>query len=127
MTHPLFVHFPIAFYFLELLLLVFWRIKREAHYEAFASFAFRIGYLFMVAALVTGLFDAGGPGNIRNLSGNLAIHFYSAVCVFVFYSARAFLLRRFERASAVFRIGSAIFGNGLVTAAAYLGGRLVYR
>ena len=58
--HPPLVHFPIAFYCLELLLLLFWQAKKDPAHLRFARFSFKLGYLFMLAAIVAGLKDAGG-------------------------------------------------------------------
>ena len=77
--HPVFVHFPIAFYFLELVLLVLWVSKEEQEYRRFACFSFWIGYLFMLIAMAAGLFDAGGFAGIR---GSVKRHVIAALIVF---------------------------------------------
>ena len=64
--HPPLVHFPIAFYCLELLLLLFWRAKKDPAHLRFARFSFNLGYLFMLAAIVAGLKDAGGLAKWEN-------------------------------------------------------------
>ncbi|MBI3999808.1 MAG: hypothetical protein HY351_04255, partial [Candidatus Omnitrophica bacterium] len=62
-VHPMLVHFPIAFYFLELILLCGWAKRQDENYLNFARFTFRLGYLFMILAIVMGFLDAGGiPG-----------------------------------------------------------------
>ena len=124
--HPPLVHFPIAFYFLELVLLLFWAASKDAGYRRFALFSFRLGYLFMVAAAVAGLVDAGGWHKIQ---GPVRTHFLSAAAVFGLYTARA-LYWRFAKEEGgrtqLFLILSALLGNILVSLTGYFGGKLVF-
>ena len=124
--HPVFVHFPIAFYFLEFLMLVFWMKKSDENYLHFAAVAFWLGYFFMLASLISGYVAAGGWGHIE---GATRRHFLMALSVFIFYSIRAVYWKTSDRASkgfCVVQIGGAVFGNILVGYTAYLGGILVY-
>lgn len=123
--HPILVHFPIAFYFLEWVLLLFWLAKQDEAYRRFALFTFRLGFLFMIAAAVSGYFDAGAK-----LPPVKAVrpHFYAALAVFVFYTARA-IYWRWAKEGKLYRpllMGGAMVGNGLVALAGFLGGKLVY-
>lgn len=124
--HPVFVHFPIAFYFLELILLIFWFVKRDPNYLRFARFSFRSGYLFMLVAIVAGLIDAGG---INGIVGHVRPHVYAAASVFVLYTARA-CFWRFAREEQEFykhaQLLSALVGNILVALTGYFGGVIVY-
>ncbi len=125
--HPAFVHFPIAFCFLELLLLIFWASKKDAAYQRFADFSFRLGYGFIIAATVTGFLAAGGFGKI---TGVIATHFYSALAVFSFYTLRIIYKKYAGKTSAryvFFEISGAVLGNALIAATAYFGGKLVYQ
>src|SRR5262245_9691083 len=90
--HPLLVHFPIAFYFLELLLLLFLVAKKDEDYHRFALFSIRLGFLFMLAAMAAGLFDAGGLSNAL-AHKKVRLHFLSADTLFLFYAARALYWR----------------------------------
>ena len=124
--HPIAVHFPIAFYFLELLLLLLWKAKHDAEKLRFARFAFSAGYLGMLAALIAGWIDAGGT---THLHGDLLTHFLLASGVFLFYSLRAIYWRKAKsdaRNFALILLSGSIAGCLLVTAAAFWGGKLVY-
>jgi len=124
--HPALVHFPIAFYFLELVLWAFWLAKEDPAFARFAQFSFRLGYGFMLVSIVSGFIGIGGW---RGLSGDVSTHFYGALGVFAFYTAKGILLRTsdFKQPSlARVQLFSALAGNALVTWTAYLGGKLVY-
>ena len=86
-VHPIFVHFPIAFYLLELILLFFWLVKKEEYYFNFALFAFRIGYSSMIIAMIAGFIDTDG---FEHIQGRVRTHFISALTVFTLYTLRAF-------------------------------------
>ena len=126
--HPMLVHFPIAFYFLESLLLSFWIIKQDPSYMRFARFSFRLGYLFMILAIVAGWIDANG---VKGISASVKVrtHFLSAAGVFTFYTLRAFYWRfakenwKFYKEGLVF---ASLLGNILVALTGYFGGMLVY-
>lgn len=124
--HPAAVHFPIAFYVLEFLLLIFWAVKRDSAYERFALFTFRLGYLTMLAAIGTGLYDAGG---LSGIVGKVKPHFFAALSVFVFYTVRA-LFWRFGRknnsAYTAIQVGGAAIGTILVLLTGFFGGEIVY-
>ncbi|MBI3251994.1 MAG: hypothetical protein HYZ52_01570 [Candidatus Omnitrophica bacterium] len=125
--HPFLVHFPIAFFFLELVCLVFWARKKDAAYERFARFAFTAGFLFLIAAMAVGWIDAGGFGA---MGGSARRHFYGACSVFIFYALRAVHLKTRRAVDGqgpkVFRIAGAAMGNLLIFLTAYWGGILVY-
>ncbi len=124
--HPALVHFPIAFYVLEFLLLIFWAVKHDSAYERFAIFTFRLGYLAMLAAVGTGLFDAGGFSGIR---GKVRPHFFAALSVVVFYTVRALFWRFGKKSNSAYAkiqlVGAAI-GTILVLLTGFLGGEIVY-
>jgi len=127
--HPALVHFPIAFYFLELLLLLFWLGKKDPTYLRFARFSFHLGYVMMIVAMAGGLFDTKG---FSGITGRVRIHVYSALVVFGIYTTRIgvsrFADRRNEQpvASPMIHIAAAILGNLAVIVTGYLGGKLVY-
>ena len=123
--HPMLVHFPIAFYFLEFLLLVFWVRKHDEQYLRFARFSFVLAYLSMILAMAAGLRDVGGISNIR---GAVRSHVFGAASVFVFYTIRALLWRGVKEG---FRyrwthVLGALIGNVLVGITGYFGGALVF-
>ena len=121
--HPPLVHFPIAFYVLELVLLLFWAAKRDPAHLRFARFAFRLGYFCMLAAMIAGLVDARGiPSTVRR-------HFFSALSVFGVYSARFVIwqgLRENDKNYPWIQLAGAAAGTALVLVTAYLGGKLVF-
>ena len=125
--HPVLVHFPIAFYFLEMLLLLFWAAKKDDAYHRFALFSFRLAYLFMIAAVATGLMDAGGISGA--LGHKVRPHFLSAVSLFTISTVRAFYWRfgRQEQPGyARLLVGGAILATLIVALTGFFGGVIVY-
>ena len=122
----MFVHFPIAFYFLELVLVSAWVLKKDESYGRFSRISFFFGYLFMLASLVSGWVAAGGWGHIE---GMVRKHFLMALAVFIFYSVRGMHVWLTNSGSWQFRriqLAGAFMGNILIGYTAYLGGVLVY-
>lgn len=126
LVHPILVHFPIAFYFLELVLLLFWIAKQDPNYLRFALFSFKSGYVFMILAIIAGFVDAGG---FDHITGRVRTHFFAASSVFALYTVRAFFWR-FAKADEKFyqptHVLFALAGNLLVAITGYFGGVLVY-
>ena len=120
--HPPLVHFPIAFYCLELLLLLFWRAKKDPAHLRFARFSFNLGYLFMLAAIVAGLKDAGG---LAGIMGKVKPHFYSALTVFGIYTARVFVWKYAPKENSI-QLAGALLGTLAVLVTAFFGGEIVY-
>ncbi|MBI1977734.1 MAG: DUF2231 domain-containing protein [Candidatus Omnitrophica bacterium] len=124
--HPIAVHFPIAFYFLELILLTFWLAKKDEGYLRFARFSFRLAYLGMILAMIAGLIDVGG---IQNITGKVRTHVIAALSVFILYTVRAFYWRFAkigDRHYAMTHFLFSLSGNMLIAMAGYFGGMLVY-
>jgi uncharacterized membrane protein len=124
--HPMLVHFPIAFYVLELWLLLLWHWKSDPTFHRFASIAFKLGYLLMLSSLLSGIIDHGG---FKPFEGLVAVHFYWALGAAVVYTARALcwrFCRTDDRFYRLFQIGGAVAGNIVMAATAFAGGRLVY-
>ncbi len=122
LLHPFLVHFPIALFFVEALLLFLGLLKQDGAYERFASFLFRIGYGFLMVSFLTGLIDSGG---LKAMSRGTQQHFYSATALLIFYTARLIFGRRL-RSKPVSNLTGAVIGCVLVAVTAYLGGKLVY-
>jgi len=57
--HPLFVHFPIALYFLGVLLTIGYLWRANTDYERFGYWAFVLSWLAAIVASVVGLIDRG--------------------------------------------------------------------
>ena len=124
--HPIMVHFPIAFYFLELLLIVLWIKSEHPHYLDFARFVFKLGFFFMFLAAAAGLFDVGGFSHIK---GRVRTHFLAALSVIVLYTIRALFWRFGKPNNSTYRWTHLLFagaGNILIAVAGYFGGLLVY-
>ena len=121
--HPPLVHFPIAFYCLELLLIILWRARKDPAYLRFAQFSFRLGYLFMLAAIAAGLKDAGG---FAGIAGKVKPHFYSALAVFGIYTVRAFVWKYAPKENSRIQLAGAFLGTAVVLLTAFLGGEIVY-
>lgn len=124
--HPMLVHFPIAFYFLELVLIILWIVRNDPAYQRFSLFAFYMGYGVMLTAMAAGLFDVGGLEKIR---GAIRRHFIAALAVFLIQTARALFYLLTRRRSSEYRgvkLAGALIANGAVAYAAFLGGLLVY-
>ena len=124
--HPTLVHFPIAFYFLELILLLYWLKKKDGSYLNFARFTFRLGYIFMILAMIAGFIDAGG---IAGIQGRVRTHFFAAASVFILYTIRAFFWRFGKVENVSYKQTQLLFalaGNILVALTGYFGGLLVY-
>ncbi len=126
LLHPILVHLPITFYFYELILLGLWMVKREVEYRRFALLTFKLGYISMLAAMVTGFIDAGG---LSNIVGDVRNHALAAVTVFIIYTIRAFYWKWAPgdlKFSPSLNVAQAVAGNILVAFTAYFGGILVY-
>lgn len=124
--HPVFVHFPIALFFLEAMLLFMAIVKREAPYASFARFSFWLGFGFMLITAGAGILDAGGPDEIR---GAVRRHFLAAVSVIAVYLVKAgFWLRVREPAVTDLKrqFYLSLAGYLLITYTGWLGGKLVY-
>ena len=126
LLHPIAVHFPIAFYFLELVLLLIWFAKNDFQYLKFASFVFKVAYGSMLIAMAAGLYDTGGFGGIE---GGVRVHFFSAISVFIISTLRALFWRFGKPQQNHYRLTQILFalaGNILVVITGYFGGLLVY-
>ena len=124
LLHPMVVHFPIAFYCLELLLLILWQVKKDDSYLKFSFFIFRIAYVAMITAMITGYLMAGGgiPPMVRK-------HFASAVTLFIVSTARGVLWYRMMKNNRVkpwVLIVGALIGVLVVAVTADFGADMVY-
>lgn len=126
LLHPFVVHFPIAFYFLELVLLCVWAVRKEAGFYRFSEFSFLMGYFFMLWAVVTGLVGVGG---FSRLEGQTKRHFDAAAITLGFYTLRLLYLKSAKNKGGVsqrVQIAGALIGNAIVFYTAFLGGQIVY-
>ena len=124
--HPVLVHFPIALYFLELVLITFWIAKKDEHYKQFARFAFRFAFLMMLAAMFEGLEDAGW---FAHMKGRILIHASLATSVLILQTARGFFWHFGKEGDSSYRWTHFLFsgaGNILIALTGFYGGLLVY-
>jgi len=101
-------------------------VKQDLEYRRFALFSFRLGYMFMIVTIISGLIDAGG---FSNIVGDVRNHFFAAMSVFIIYTIRAFYWRFASgdyKYSPSMNVMQAVAGNILVAFTAYFGGILVY-
>jgi len=117
------VHFPIALYCFEFLLLSIWLFKKDGYFSRFAYLTFKCAFIMTPVAMIAGYIDAGGITSIvRN-------HFFSAVAVLAINSIRFFVWRytiQRESARPVWLWGSGLLSLVMVAVTADLGGDLVY-
>ena len=124
--HPAYAHFPIAFYFLEMGLLIGWATQGDQSYHFFSELAFELGYKFMLLTMLTGVVAAGG---FEGIVGGVARHFYYAIALFFFYSARRFYARKADVHTPYYpwlQLAGSIVGCLLMAWVAFYGGKLVY-
>ncbi|MBI4387657.1 MAG: hypothetical protein HY582_01275 [Candidatus Omnitrophica bacterium] len=121
--HPMLVHFPIAFYYLECLFLLLWAIKKDDAFRRFALTVFRLGYGSMLVAMIAGYVDSGG------IHSRVLTHFIFATTTFTLYTVRAILWFRMNRVQ-VFNqkllLAGALLGVILVSVTGHLGAEMVY-
>ncbi len=126
LIHPMTIHYPIAFYFLELLLLLIWAAKNDPIYLRFASFIFKVGFIGMIAAIAAGLYDVGG---FEHIQGRVKTHFIWALSVLGIQTLRAIFWKVGKPEQGHYRATQILFslaGFILITITAYFGGLLVY-
>ena len=121
--HPPLVHFPIAFFVLEFILLGLWFRRGDPAYRRFALFSFRLGYGLILPTMIAGLVDAQGlPPMVRP-------HFLSALSLFLLSTVRAFqwrFQRREGRKGAAFLLAGSLLTCLVVGVTGYFGGKLAF-
>ncbi len=126
LIHPITIHFPIAFYFLELILLLIWAAKNDSTFLRFASFMFKAAFIGMIIAIAAGLYDVGG---FEHIQGRVKTHFIWALSVLGLQTLRAIFWRIGKPEQSHYRATQILFSAAafiLVTITAYFGGLLVY-
>ena len=124
--HPVLVHFPIAFYLLEVILIALWLKSHDSTKYNFARFTFWLGYGFMILAMMAGFFDAGG---LKGITSIVRPHFYSALATGSIYTLRALYWYFARYNSPYYRwmlLAGALIGYSSVLVTGYFGGDIVY-
>ena len=133
--HPLFVHFPIALYFLGVLLTLgyLWgkgAPARRADYERFAYWAFILSWLAAITASLVGLIDQGQLNYDDPRRDALDQHITQSILFIIFNGLVVYTRFRWPHVLAGPRrwLYLGLIGVGIITltAAGWLGGRLVY-
>ena len=62
LIHPLLIHFPIAFNFLETFLVALAFFSKDERYRDFSRLIFKCTIPVIVIAAIAGVYDAGGLG-----------------------------------------------------------------
>ena len=86
--HPLLVHVPIDFFFLEAFLICLWLRKKEEKYEEFAYIVLRLAVIALPFVMTAGYIDAGG------VTSRVRLHFFSAVSVLTISGVRLIMRSR---------------------------------
>ena len=122
--HPYLVHFPIAFFFLEAVLIFIGHLRKENRYEEFSFFVLKAAMLTMPFVMAAGYFDAGA------ITSKVRWHFFSALLLFFVNGFR--LVLRWKAGSAIWnrapRAALALLGFSLLltTITGHLGGMIVH-
>lgn len=127
--HPIFIHFPIAFLFLELFLLLLYYTKRNEQYFSQSIFIFKLAAVMIVPSIITGIIDAGGLEDWPLLfEDTMGDHVKASFVLSILILIRYFIYRKQKASQNLFKtqlIGS-LLSVGLVAYSAHLGGKLVY-
>ena len=123
--HPPLVHFPVAFFFLEAMLVLLWLKRKEENYEKFSYLTLKLAVALMPFAMLAGLKDANGIPKMART------HVYFAAALFLCNASR--LLFRWRSGAEVW-VGKrrALYvvwvsvGLVLTVCAGYFGGELAY-
>ena len=125
LIHPIAVHFPIAFYLLSVLLLAIFGVTGKAEYERFSFLVLGLGFLGALAALGTGLWDAGGFAGRPVQHSNFAFAFSAVYAVLLLIRWRQKNL--WMSPVRYIYLALVLAGLLLVCVTGFLGGELVNR
>ena len=120
--HPAFVHFPIAFAFFELGLLLALDFYGD-DVRKFAAWTGRVGYFSLLPAALSGFAGIGGFGKINATNWP---HISAAGILFVWWTLRMCFEKFFEKRTKFAVLAFSAVTCALVVLTAYRGGALVY-
>lgn len=128
--HPLFVHFPIAFYFLGVLLTFGYLWRRVDDYERFAYWVFLLGWIAGIVASLVGLIDRGQLEYDDSRIMALNQHISQAMLFLIVNGLVLYMRFRWPDVLQSSRrwlyVGLMIFGAITLAATGWYGGELVY-
>ena len=133
--HPLFVHFPIALYFLGVLMTLgyLWRRGNHTHridYERFAYWSFLLSWLAALVASLVGLVDRGMLDYDDPRQQALDQHITQAIFFIILNGLVLYSRFRWPRVldspKRWLYLGLIGLGIAAITATGWLGGKLVY-
>jgi len=128
--HPLFVHFPIALYFLGTLLTLGYLWRRTADYDRFAYWSFFLSWLAAIVASLVGLIDRGQLDYNDPRQKSLDQHITQAILFIIFNGLVLYHRFRWSTILADTRrwlyLGLIALGLITITATGWFGGHLVY-
>lgn len=129
--HPLFVHFPIAFYFLGLLMTGLYLWRKNGEHERFAYWSFFLSWLAAIVASLVGLVDRGQLAYDDPRNQTLDQHITQAILFIILSGLVVYMRFRWSDVLLGSRrwlyLGLLLLGTAAIVATGWLGGELVYR
>ena len=128
--HPMTVHFPIAFYFLGVLLTLAYLWRGQTEYERFAYWSFILSWLAALIASLSGLIDQSRLELADPRRNEINQHITAGVALLIINGLLVYMRFRWTSALANQRwpyLGLMALGLIAVMATAWLGAELVYR
>lgn len=128
--HPLFIHFPIAFYFLGVLLTLGYLWRKDADYERFAYWSFFLSWLAAIVASFVGLVDQGQLAYDDPRQDVLNQHISLAILFIIFDGLLVYSRFRWQdilnSPKQWWYLGLILLGMIVIAATGWFGGELVY-
>jgi len=128
--HPLFVHFPIALYFLGVLLTAGYLWRNNADYERFAYWVFFLSWIAAIAASLIGLIDKGQLAFDDPRQSAINQHITPAIVFLVLNGLLLYMRFRWEDVLSSGRkwqyLGLMLLGLAAIVFTGFQGGVLVY-
>jgi uncharacterized membrane protein len=129
--HPRFVHFPIALCVVGAIFVAFGLLRRRERWVGYGQISLLIGWLGVMAAVVTGLIDQSGAPDEAAIQAVLNQHITAGIALLIAVGLAVYWPLRNKR---LFREGRARWGFlallliivVLVAIEGWLGGKLVY-
>ncbi len=128
--HPLFVHFPIALYFLGVLLSAGYLWRKNADYERFGYWAFILSWIAAIVASVVGLIDRGQLAFDDPRQGAINAHVTPAIAFIVLNGLLLYMRFRWpgvlDSGRKWLYLGLMAVGLAVIAFTGFQGGELVF-